>query len=185
MTVGEQATAWASARDDRWCGVYSSEDRPEAFTYHSTDPVVASIDDKGQVRALTPGRAELTTTAESFTSSPLELMVSPPFAMLRAEARASALRLGDTVFVTVRSYDSAGREVAGVWTWMRNDDITISPHLDIQPLAIHRALRLPTPATYWFVPQYPGVFSFAASAPTGTGLRRLSAVSVRVTVSPP
>ncbi|HEX2079673.1 MAG TPA: Ig-like domain-containing protein [Longimicrobium sp.] len=51
-------------------GIYDSQSRPESFTWRSSTPAVATVDQDGMIRALSVGVSEIRATAEGVRSRP-------------------------------------------------------------------------------------------------------------------
>ena len=50
--------------------IYDSQTRPEAFTWESSNPTVATVDARGMLRALSVGVSEIRVTAQGKRSRP-------------------------------------------------------------------------------------------------------------------
>ena len=89
----------------------SGAERKPDFTWESSDPGVASVDEYGTLRLHAEGRATLSASAESVRGEAALTVRANPATRLELTADAEEARTGDVVWFRARALDDGGNEV--------------------------------------------------------------------------
>lgn len=92
--------------------LYSSTQKPELFTWLSSDSTVFTVDDKGKLVAKGLGAAQLTVQSGSEIIT-ANVRVTPAVASIRITATPVTPKVGDTVTVVIDALDAQGAIVEG------------------------------------------------------------------------
>jgi hypothetical protein len=120
MWVGDRvpviASAWQSPND--FCGgdsvFYTSQTKPSAFTYMSSDTTVATIGASGTLTILAIGRTVITVTSAAIAGT-MHVVTGVPVASVGITVSPSSPRAGDTITFHAVAFDAAGVPLDSSW----------------------------------------------------------------------
>ena len=112
LALGDSAYATATAdRSNFPVQAYSSVTQPDAFAWSSSAPNIVSVSPLGLLKAQSLGVATVSATAEGLTGR-AEIRVVKIGQTASVEPRSVTLNVNDTVLLSARAWDSAGRTLA-------------------------------------------------------------------------
>lgn len=116
LAVGDRDTVRAVAQTGSWPPrvKYDSANEPRRFRYLSSNPLIASVDENGIVRAIAVGATDLVASVDGVNSLPMRLAVSPPASSLQAEPALVTALVGDSFAISIKALNSIGESVSGV-----------------------------------------------------------------------
>jgi hypothetical protein len=116
LPVGDIAPLQALAHaSDGWPGLlYTSDNRPSRFQWSSTTPEIATVSRTGELRALTPGTATVSATAEGKTGT-RSVDIIGPIRGLEVSPTVASIAVGDTLRVTATVRDASGAPIPGLF----------------------------------------------------------------------
>ena len=83
------------------------------ITYASSAPTIASVDQAGTVTGVGPGSATITATSEGKSGTLTLTVTVQAVSIVSIDQRTPSVRVGESVSLTAKTFDAAGRELTG------------------------------------------------------------------------
>jgi hypothetical protein len=117
LQAGDTTTATSAVYDANACGVLSgpkfdSRERPDRFSWHSSNPMVATVDANGMIRGRVRGQTNISISASGADSYSILVDVVPQVAAVVIEPRSATVSIGDTLRFDAYMVDAAGEKLS-------------------------------------------------------------------------
>jgi hypothetical protein len=117
LQAGDTTTATSAVYDANACGVVSgpkfdSRERPDRFSWHSSNPAVATVDANGMIRGRARGQTSIAISASGADSYSILVDVVPPVAAVVIEPRTATVSVGDTLRFDAYMVDASGEKLS-------------------------------------------------------------------------